>query len=282
MFLNTLCTGERVNGLLKHIPSNVLPGRYLKLITKRYSEDFGLIDSDIHPFCELLNAGVMGVVKRDVMTHKKHQHFRKPQDFDWKMQDILSEENLYIFHPSIHDSILDNRGDNYYINPNNIIGDGLPWDDTKRIFPQLFISHASADKDIVEPIVDILSEKLSKRVPCGVWYDNHRIPFGANIYEEIQRGVQESDIVLVFLSHKSLHSGWVTQEWRYKYEQEITDGKVKVICCMLDETPREKIPEFLWMKRMVYMPSEVEIMGESLTCLVQDIEQHLHYFWFPE
>jgi hypothetical protein len=197
------------------------------------------------------------------------------------MQNILTEDGLYLLHPSIHDSILQNRGDRYYINPNNIIGDGLEWDNSDRIFPQVFISHASGDKGLVEPLVELLDDSLSKQIPCQIWYDNHCIPYGSNIFHEIQRGVQESDIVLVFLSETSIHSGWVTQEWRHKYEQEIADGVVKVICCILDETPNTRLPEFLKGKRMLYLLGDSEAVAESITALVHNIEQHLHHFWFP-
>lgn len=280
IFLSTLCSDERIKALLKLIPSNVLPGGYLKKISQTYAEQFGLMEEDAHPFCELLNVGVLGVVKRDAMTHKRMQHFRRPQEFDWKMQNILTEDGLYLLHPSIHDSILQTRGDRYYINPSNIIGDGLEWTD-KRAFPQIFISHSSEDKGTVESLVEHLDNALMKRIPCVIWYDNHCIPFGSNIFHEIQRGVQESDIVLVFLSENSIHSGWVTQEWRHKYEQEIADGVVKVICCILDETPSRKLPAFLKGKRMMYLSDGPEQIEEAIKALVLNIEQHLHHFWFP-
>jgi len=281
IFLSTLYNDERIKALLKLVPSNVLPGTYLKQISQDYAEKFGLIEEDAHPFCELLNVGVLGAVRRDAITHKWLQNFRKPQEFDWKMQNILTEDGLYLFHPSIHDNILQNRGDAYYINPHNIIGDGLEWDNSKRIFPQIFISHSSGDKEQVEPLVEQLHTSLTKRMPCEIWYDNHCIPFGSNIFHEIQRGVQESDIVLVFLSATSLHSGWVTQEWRHKYEQEIVDGRVKVVCCILDDTPNKKLPEFLRGKRMVYLLGEPDKVAEPINALVLNIEQHLNHFWFP-
>ena len=68
----------------------------------------------------------------------------------------------------------------------------------------IFISHASEDKDaIVRPLVTIL-ERLSVRV----WYDEFSLQLGDSLTASIDKGLQESKYGLVVLSKAFLSKRW--------------------------------------------------------------------------
>lgn len=74
----------------------------------------------------------------------------------------------------------------------------------------LFISHASEDKDpIVRPLA-ILLEKLGLRV----WYDETAIEIGDSLSASIDKGLRESRYGLLILSKSFLSKNWPEYEYR--------------------------------------------------------------------
>jgi hypothetical protein len=279
IFLSALNSDERIKTLLKFIPSNVLPGKALTSISDCFAKESNLFFQNEHPFCELLNVGVMGVVKRDPVTHKNIQYFRKPQEFDWKMQNILSEDSIYLIHPSLHDSILKNRGDHYYANPDNIIGEGLIWNDSLKTFPQIYLSYAPSDKDGVEKVANRLGEQLTSKMPCSFWYDRDSIPLKHDFLHEVKSEASESDIVLVFLTRGCLDGGWFTQEWVPKYQREIAASNAQVIYCMLDDTPSSGQSDLLKDNPLIYLNGFESELDEPITNLRVTMESYFKSFW---
>jgi hypothetical protein len=279
IFLDTLNSNERIKALLKLIPSNVLSGKNLASISQQFANKFNLFFDNVHPFCELLNVGVLGVVNRDSVTHKNIQCFRKPQEFDWKMQSILSENSTYLIHPSLHDSILQNRGDHYYVNPANIIGEGLEWNDSSRTFPQVYIAYAPPDKAKLEPVVNRLGKHLASRMPCAFWHDRDSIPLKNDCLHEVKTQASDSDIVLVFLTRSCIERGWFTQEWLPKYEREVAHGPAQVIYCMLDNSSNNRWKDLLKDKPLVYLSGFDDELDEPINTLVANMEVSLKSFW---
>ena len=74
----------------------------------------------------------------------------------------------------------------------------------------VFISHASEDKDlIVRPLVTML-EKLSVRV----WYDEFSLKLGDSLSASIDKGLLESRFGIVVLSKSFLKKNWTDYEYR--------------------------------------------------------------------
>ena len=128
-----------------------------------------------------------------------------------------------------------------------LMGDGYIWPfkDSTQAFPLVFISHSSLDKEIVEQYLPVFDDKLSSLCSYNIWYDKWAVKSGKNIQEQVEKEVEESDIVLLFISKNSLESGWVEKEWRQKYSKEIETGKISVIAVIIDTTTYEEIPPFL-------------------------------------
>ena len=72
----------------------------------------------------------------------------------------------------------------------------------------VFISHASEDRDlIVRPLADALvAESLI------VWYDEFELRIGDSLRRKIDRGLADSRVGLVVLSHAFINKGWTNYE----------------------------------------------------------------------
>lgn len=88
----------------------------------------------------------------------------------------------------------------------------------------LFISHASEDKDeIVRPMVTIL-ERLSVRV----WYDEFSLQLGDSLTASIDKGLRQSRYGLLVLSKAFLGKNWPDYEYRSLLTRQI-DGESVIL-----------------------------------------------------
>ena len=86
----------------------------------------------------------------------------------------------------------------------------------------LFISHASEDKDdIVRPLATLL-ERLSVRV----WYDEFSLQLGDSLSATIDKGLLESRYGLIILSKSFLGKNWPDYEYRSLLTRQIGGEKV--------------------------------------------------------
>ncbi len=85
---------------------------------------------------------------------------------------------------------------------------------------QVFLSHTSSDKDVVEPIGTFLSK-------CGlkVWLDAWSMTPGDSLIEKIGEGLESSDRLVVFLSPESVESNWVRKEVATGLVMELAEEK---------------------------------------------------------
>ncbi len=116
MFLNTLFDEKNVKELLSLIPSNVLKGNVLATINAKYASVHNVDPKESHPFCELYNVGVIGIVTENHATGKQEQVFKQPHQFDWKQCELLHDNRIYLVHPSLYNKITSLRGERYHLN----------------------------------------------------------------------------------------------------------------------------------------------------------------------
>jgi len=236
-----------------------------------------LEESGSHPFCELFNIGILGIIKKSTISGKKFQLFRKPFEFSWTREGILKEERIYLVHPSLYDAILEER-DDIFINPVSIVGDTYSWDlkEDDKVLPLLFVSHSSDDKSQIDNILQTFEDIISCYMPSTFWYDKWSIRAGGDIHQEVERGVEGSDFVLVFISKNSLKSGWVQKEWKRKHFKEISNKHIQVIAIIIDDTNPEDLPGFLPMKKAVILsPNNKKNHISILSDLSKDIAYYI-------
>lgn len=98
----------------------------------------------------------------------------------------------------------------------------------------VFISHASEDKDlIVRPLVTML-EKLSVRV----WYDEFSLKLGDSLSASIDKGLLESRFGVVVLSKSFLKKNWTDYEYRSLLSRQMNGQRI-IIPLWYDITKEE-------------------------------------------
>lgn len=95
---------------------------------------------------------------------------------------------------------------------------------------KIFISYSHEDKIKVQNIVSKI-----KSVGHDVWIDESKLLISDAISLEIQKNIQDSDYVIVFLSSNSVGSKWVCQEIYEALYQELKKKKLKLIPCLIDD-----------------------------------------------
>ena len=77
--------------------------------------------------------------------------------------------------------------------------------------------------------------KKIKDASHDIWIDENQLSISDAISSEIQRNIQNSDYVIVFLSSNSVDSKWIRQEIYEALYQELKYREVKLIPCLIDD-----------------------------------------------
>jgi len=85
---------------------------------------------------------------------------------------------------------------------------------------QVFLSHTSSDKDVVEPIGSFLTKR-----GLTVWLDAWSMTPGDSLIAKIGEGIESSDRLVVFLSPQSVESSWVRKEVATGIVMELAEDK---------------------------------------------------------
>lgn len=119
---------------------------------------------------------------------------------------------------------------------------------SNSIMMKVFLSHSSKDKKFVKKISEALISQ-----GYHTWYDDNEILIGDSITTKIDKGLRESDVVLVFLSKNSVESNWFNEEWRAKFFRQVNDGGVYILPLIIEEC---EIPDLLLDKKYADFTNE--------------------------
>jgi hypothetical protein len=120
---------------------------------------------------------------------------------------------------------------------------------------QVFLSHASADKELARAIVKRISSHGIK-----VWIDEANIRVGESIPEKIADGLGSSTSICLLFSNAASQSQWVMREFNSFLHEAMTQNKA-IIPCRLDET---KLPVLIRDLRYADFSGDFEIGMSSL------------------
>lgn len=87
--------------------------------------------------------------------------------------------------------------------------------------PTIFFSHSSKDKELILPIKNKLDKSTSGAIEIFMSSDGQSIPFGSNWIHKIEEGLQVAKIMFVFVTERSISSGWIYFEAGYAYSKGI-------------------------------------------------------------
>jgi len=79
----------------------------------------------------------------------------------------------------------------------------------KHLEPRIFISYSSKDQDIVAQ----MSRQL-KQSGHPVWLNTDSIPKAEHWYDEMVKGLGQTDLLILVVSEDAMASKWVTEEWK--------------------------------------------------------------------
>lgn len=89
------------------------------------------------------------------------------------------------------------------------------------IKPKIFFSHSSLDKEYISYLKQSILEKTSNTVDIFQSSDGESIPFGNNWVHKVEESLNESKIMFVFISNKSINSNWIYFESGFAYSKGI-------------------------------------------------------------
>ena len=111
---------------------------------------------------------------------------------------------------------------------------------------KVFISHAPTDEPLVKKIAAALEE-----AGLEVWDATRNLRPGDNFANGIGRALQESEAMVVLLTHDALRSDWVRREVDYALgEQSYARRLIPVLVGDPEELPMEDVP---WILRRLHM-----------------------------
>jgi len=121
---------------------------------------------------------------------------------------------------------------------------------TKRKPYQVFLSYASADKEVARKITDQLRAQGVR-----VWFDEYELQAGDSIAEAIEQAISASDYLIVLLSPHSVNSRWVQQELNAALTRELITRDVTLLPVLIADC---EIPPLLASRCYLDLRSDLE------------------------
>lgn len=87
--------------------------------------------------------------------------------------------------------------------------------------PTIFFSHSSKDKESLIILKNLIEEKTGGTINIFMSSDGQSIPFGSNWMYKIEEGLKNARIMFVFVTPKSIDTGWIYFEAGYAYSKGI-------------------------------------------------------------
>lgn len=87
--------------------------------------------------------------------------------------------------------------------------------------PTIFFSHSSKDSELILPFKKKIQEITGNMVNIFMSSDGQSIPFGRNWVSEIEEGLEEAQIMFIFVTPYSIKSNWIYFEAGYAYSKGI-------------------------------------------------------------
>lgn len=103
----------------------------------------------------------------------------------------------------------------------------------------VFLSHSSLDKPEIEEIIPLLNG-----MDLPVWFDKYSIALGDSITDKVQEGIQQSSIVLFWITEHFLDSRWCKFVMR-AFIKKLIEEDVRVISVLDRGIQISRLPLFL-------------------------------------
>lgn len=128
---------------------------------------------------------------------------------------------------------------------------------------QVFISHSSHDKAEVEKLIPILNGQ-----DLPVWFDKYSIGIGESITEEVQKGIDSSAVVIMWITQDFLESKWCRFEMN-AFIKKLVEDDCKILSVVDKKIKPEQLPIFL--RDIKYIIRENESVFEVAEKLIKSL-----------
>lgn len=146
----------------------------------------------------------------------------------------------------------------------------------------VFISHASEDKDtVVRQLADTL-EKLKVKI----WYDEFSLKIGDSLSKSIDDGLQKSKFGIIVISKNFLEKRWTDYEYRSLLSKE--DNGKKVILPIWHDISKDEVKNFsLYLSDKVALDTSKSSINKIALQLIETIRPDIYqnikaYFLFKD
>lgn len=178
-YLNEMCwvmdtlTTQRFYSLAKLFKSNIFKYDDLVRLNQVFAKKNSLAEDLSHPFCELLNIGLLGIVKQNGRENRYSPCFKKPWEFEWVKERRTSlftnKEARYVLHPS-----LTVYAENVQRWSKIIISNEVAWSE-EQIFNPVESTRGSEDSKIMFDLGTGNIEQLFPQDELGILFEIIRI-----------------------------------------------------------------------------------------------------------
>ena len=103
--------------------------------------------------------------------------------------------------------------------------------------PIVFFSHSSKDKKFLARLKEMVVKKTGNSIDIFLSSDGESIPLGRNWVHTIQKALEESSLMFVFISPHSLRSNWLFFESGFAYSRDIKVVPVGILGVDLETLP---------------------------------------------
>jgi TIR domain/NB-ARC domain len=108
---------------------------------------------------------------------------------------------------------------------------------------KVFLSHSTKDKQFVQTLAAELEAENIQSWICEV-----DVEFGGNFVAEINEGLRDADLTVLFWSPEAARSGWTQLEWTSVTAREISESRTRLGVVLLRDYA---IPELLRVKHRI-------------------------------
>ena len=91
---------------------------------------------------------------------------------------------------------------------------------------EVFVSHSRKDRAYVDCLVGVL-----RRHQIPLWYSDTDIQGAQQWHDEIGRGLERCDWLILVLSPDAVKSIWVKREFLYALQQDRFEGRIAPLLC---------------------------------------------------
>ena len=144
----------------------------------------------------------------------------------------------------------------------------------EKINMNIFVSHSSYDKALVQKISNLLPRHIK------IWMDEYNLHGGMNLREEIQNAIQrKAHYFVLYLGKEAVESDWVKRELAWALEREKQIGRKFIVPVLLEEVwdkiKPEEFRQRLYLKCFDQSESSIRAfagrLSEDLFALVSEL-----------